>query len=73
LSGASTGTNVRRRRLNPADFLNYEIPLPPRSAQELLRIVVKESAPLRLLQAETAREIDAVLPSVLSKAFAGEL
>jgi type I restriction enzyme, S subunit len=35
-----------------------------------LRIKVDE---LRLLQNETAAEIDALLPSVLSKAFAGEL
>jgi type I restriction enzyme S subunit len=32
ISGASTGTNVRRRRLNPQDFLDYEIPLPSRKS-----------------------------------------
>jgi type I restriction enzyme S subunit len=39
LSAASTGTNVRRRRLNPADFLSFEMPLPLMSTQLLLREV----------------------------------
>jgi type I restriction enzyme S subunit len=33
IAGASTGTNVRRRRLNPQDFLKYEMPLPSRETQ----------------------------------------
>ena len=44
LSGASTGTNVRRRRLNPADFLNYEMPLPSRSVHALKKYGIDESA-----------------------------
>lgn len=73
LSGASTGTNVRRRRLNPQDFLAYEMPLPSRKIQLLLREVYSEVCKLRFLQAETAVELDALLPSVLAKAFAGQL
>ncbi len=73
LSGASTGTNVRRRRLNPADFLNYEIPVPSKSVQETLRLVLNQTRPMRLLQVQSAQEIEAVLPSVLSIAFAGDL
>jgi type I restriction enzyme S subunit len=73
ISGASTGTNVRRLRLNPNDFLSYEMPVPSRNVQELLRLVTADIAPLRRLQTETAKEVDAFLPSVLSKAFAGEL
>lgn len=73
LSEASTGTNVRRRRLNPQDFLAYEMPLPSRTTQLKLRAVYAEVAKLKELQAQTSAELDALMPSVLSKAFAGEL
>jgi type I restriction enzyme S subunit len=73
LSKTSTGTNVRRRRLNPQDFLAYEMPLPSRSTQVKLKAAYAEIKRLRALQAETADELDALMPSVLSKAFSGEL
>lgn len=73
LSGASTGTNVRRRRLNPKDFLNYRMPLPSRATQERLRKVRAKMDTLKKLQSETAAELDAMLPSILDKAFKGEL
>lgn len=73
LSGASTGTNVRRRRLNPTDFLKHKIPLPSRSAQEQLRKVRTEVHSLQRLQAESSVELDALLPAVLDRAFNGQL
>jgi type I restriction enzyme S subunit len=73
LSGKSTGTNVRRRRLNPQTFLNYEFPLPPMEQQLVLRSVQARLASLRELQSQTKEELDALLPSVLDKAFKGEL
>jgi type I restriction enzyme S subunit len=39
LAGTSSGTNVRRRRLNPKDFLAFEMPLPSMSTQRRLREV----------------------------------
>ena len=39
MSGGSTGTNVRRRRLNPSDLLLREIPLPPLAEQR--RVVAR--------------------------------
>jgi type I restriction enzyme S subunit len=33
LAGGSAGTNVRRRRIYPADFLRFEMPLPPLKVQ----------------------------------------
>jgi type I restriction enzyme S subunit len=71
LSGSSTGTNVRRRRLNPSDFLDYRMPLPSRATQELLRRVRLQVDSLRKLQAETATELDALLPSILDRVFKG--
>jgi type I restriction enzyme S subunit len=73
LSAGSTGTNVRRRRLNPANFLAFEIPVPPMSTQRLLREVKARSDTLKRLQSETAAELDALLPAILDKAFKGEL
>ncbi|MGA2541685.1 MAG: restriction endonuclease subunit S [Verrucomicrobiota bacterium] len=73
IAGASTGTNVRRRRLNPEDFLNYKLPLPSRKTQVTLRKVHSEVDALKRLQAETAAELDALLPAILDKAFKGEL
>lgn len=73
LAGTSTGTNVRRRRLNPADFLKYKMPLPPMSIQIRLREIRQRVDELKGLQAATAPEFDALLPSILDKAFKGEL
>ncbi len=73
LTGASTGTNARRRRLNPQDFLSYKMPLPSQKAQEAFRHVKKAMDQLMPLQRQTATELDALLPAILSKAFKGEL
>lgn len=73
ISEASTGTNIRRRRLNPKGFLEYEMPLPSKETQILIRKVYTEVDRLKELQAETAAELDALLPSVLDRAFKGEL
>jgi type I restriction enzyme, S subunit len=73
LAGVSTGTNVRRRRLNPSDFLNYQMPLPPLPVQQKLRQVKGRADSIKKLQAETAAELAALLPSILDKAFNGEL
>jgi len=72
LSGASTGTNVRRRRLNPKDFLAYEFPLPSRKSQELLASVCRKVEDARRLQ-EPSVELDVLMPSILDRAFKEEL
>ena len=71
LSAASTGTNVRRRRLNPRDFLEFQMPLPPMSEQLQFREVKKQVDTVKRLQAETSAELEALLPSVLDRAFKG--
>lgn len=73
LSDTSTGTNVRRRRLNPSDFLSFKMPLPSMAAQQKLREVKRGVDAIKNMQAETTAELDALLPSVLDKAFKGEL
>ena len=73
LSGQSTGTNVRRRRLNPKASLTYEFPLPSMETQRLLQEVSQRISSMRRLQAKSQVELDALLPSVLDRAFKGEL
>lgn len=73
LAGASIGTNVRRRRLNPEDFLNYRIPLPTKETQERLRQVRAQLHEMNKIQEETAKELDALLPAILDRAFSGKL
>ncbi|OGS96141.1 MAG: hypothetical protein A3K04_08735 [Gallionellales bacterium RBG_16_56_9] len=73
LAGASTGTNVRRRRLNPQDFLRYKMPLPSMQTQLRLRSVMQELTKLNPIYRETSAELDALLPAILAKAFRGEL
>lgn len=76
MSGGSTGTNIRRRRLNPADLLQHEIPLPPLVEQQ--RVVaqieertaqIREARTLRHLAAE---EAEALHLSVLHQHFVAQ-
>lgn len=73
LSAVSTGTNVRRRRLNPADFLRFEMALPPMEVQQRLRAVKAKTEVAKKIRAGIDAELGAMLPSILDKAFKGEL
>ncbi len=73
LSGASTGTNVRRRRLNPKDFLKHQFPVPDRRTQEMLQTVKAKIDATRGERTKMDTELDALLPSILDRAFKGEL
>jgi type I restriction enzyme S subunit len=73
ISRASTGTNVRRRRLNPDTFMDYRMPLPSRPTQESLRNIKGQVDALKRLQAEIAIEFDALQPAILARAFKGDL
>jgi type I restriction enzyme S subunit len=69
IAGSSTGTNVRRRRLNPSDFLAYKMPLPSMATQLKLREVRQQATELKRLHDETAAELAALMPSILDRAF----
>jgi type I restriction enzyme, S subunit len=73
LAGTSTGTNVRRRRLKPKDFLKHEFPLPPIKNQYRLQKISSSVNDIRHLQTQTATELDALLPAILDRAFKGKL
>lgn len=73
IGGASTGTNVRRRRLNPQDFLDLRLPLPPMACQQVLAETYAEVRRIKGSQAESRMMLDALLPAILDRAFAGAL
>jgi len=71
LSGSSTGTNARRRRLHPDSMLAYEMPVPSPRVQRLLREVMKKASHLRALNAAAAEDAAALMPAMLHQTFAG--
>jgi type I restriction enzyme, S subunit len=73
LSGQSGGTNVRRRRLNPNDFLNLQMPWPDQATQSVIKQCVSRVSAIGAIQSETAAELDAMVPAILDRAFKGEL
>jgi type I restriction enzyme S subunit len=73
LSGQSGGTNVRRRRLNPQDFLDLEMPLPSEATQRRLVDAVRRLQEVQRLRNSTVAELDALLPAILDRAFKGEM
>ncbi|WP_316193886.1 restriction endonuclease subunit S [Bradyrhizobium sp. SZCCHNRI1029] len=73
LSGQSGGTNVRRRRLNPQDFLNLQMKLPSKATQSHLVGVVRGLTKVSKLQVKTTAEVEALGRAILDRAFKGEL
>jgi type I restriction enzyme S subunit len=73
LAGISTGTNVRRRRLHPRAFLQYKFPLPSMKVQRQFCVVRRTIEQAKRVKSESTRELDALMPSILSKAFHGEI
>ena len=65
------------RKLETPKLLNFKIPVPPLPEQHrivaYLDDIQSKVDALKRLQTETATELDALLPSILDKAFKGEL
>jgi type I restriction enzyme S subunit len=73
VAAGSKGLGDRRQRVQPAQVLAHELWLPPIEWQNRLAEVQAEVDALKRLQAETAAELAALLPSVLDRAFQGAL
>ena len=73
ISEMSTGTNVRRRRLHPSVFLNFEFPLPPMDIQMKHQEVSKILVSIRDEQKESLMELATLEASILQMAFWGGL
>lgn len=69
LAAISTGTNLRRRRLNPNAFLGYKFPLPPMDVQEHVKAIADRAISKRMLQREAANFEKTLIPSLLDKIF----
>jgi hypothetical protein len=73
LKNATRGVGARRERTRPEQFLALEIPMPDVQHQHAAEDIFSEVGRLKSLQAETSAELDALIPSILDKAFRGEL
>jgi len=69
IAEVSTGTNVRRRRLQPTDFLAYMFPLPDRATQMVVRRIDQKLSAARRLAAANERSADALFTSLLASVF----
>jgi type I restriction enzyme S subunit len=70
LAEISGGTNARRRRLQPAAFLSYEIPVPPMAKQLELRAIYQRTQALKAKHAAIRQANAALLPATLERVFA---
>jgi len=73
LSDLTRGVGARRERTRPEQFLRMELPMPSIEEQRFAIPIFTRFEQFKRLQAETAAELDALLPSILDKAFKGEL
>lgn len=73
VAAGSKGLDDRRQRVQPAQLMTHELWLPPISWQNRLAEVQSEVDAMKNLQADTAAELDALLPAILDKAFKGDL
>jgi type I restriction enzyme S subunit len=75
VSGGSTGTNVRRRRLYPEDFLRCPIPLPALEEQERIVAGIEKTGrridQIRTLFDETTAETNDLLMSAYTRITRG--
>ena len=73
VAAASKGLGDRRQRVQPDKILSHILWVPPMEWQHRIAEVQTEVDGLKKLQAETAAELDALLPSILDRAFKGQL
>ncbi len=73
LREASPGGVDRNRTLGLQALANIRVPIPAFEKQLWFDSIHSKFDAIKRLQAETAAEIDALLPSILDKAFKGEL
>lgn len=73
VAAGSKGLGDRRQRVQPAQVLAHELWIPPIAWQNRLAEVQAEVDCVKRLQAETAAELEALLPAILDRAFKGEL
>ena len=73
IRAASPGGAGRNRTLGIEALANIKVPVPPIEEQQWFDALQAEVDALKRLQAETAAELDALLPTILDRAFKGKL
>jgi len=73
VAAGSKGLGDRRQRVQPTQVLDHVAWIPPMAWQNCIAEVRRTLLALQPIQAETAAELDALLPSILDRAFKGEL
>jgi len=73
LKNLTRGVGARRERTRPEQFLRMKILMPTLEQQEQALSLLEGLEAIKPMQAETAAELDALLPSVLDRAFKGKL
>jgi len=73
LAQATRGVGARRERTRPEQFVAIEIPMPDLEQQKRGEAVFTQLHAAKRLQTETAVELNALSPSILARAFNGDL
>jgi type I restriction enzyme S subunit len=73
LGEASPGGAGRNRTLGLTTLSKIQVPVPTMDKQQWFESLLFEVDRLKTLQAQTAAELDALLPAILDRAFKGEL
>jgi restriction endonuclease S subunit len=73
VAAGSKGLGDRRQRVQPSQVLAHRLWLPPMAWQRRIAQVRARVDRLKQLQSETSEQLEALLPSLLDKAFRGEL
>jgi len=73
VTGIGGGTGNRRIRLKESILLSEEVWLPPMSWQHKIKVTAEQLATAKHDRESVGVELDALLPSILDKAFKGEL
>ncbi|CZU94086.1 restriction endonuclease subunit S [Enterobacter hormaechei] len=69
LAEISGGTNMRRRRLQPSSFLNYEMPVPPMNVQMEIRRLYQYAQELKNKQLTINKANSSLISSMLETIF----
>jgi type I restriction enzyme, S subunit len=73
LKNLTRGMGGRRERIRPEQFLNMEIPLPSFDQQKYAISFFEKVSNMQIQRNEALRKIEGLLPTILDKAFKGEL
>ncbi len=71
LKDVTRGVGARRERTRPEQFLNLQISMPDVVKQETGERIFAEVDTLKVMQAHTVAELEALMPSILDRVFRG--